>query len=472
MSDNSDERPRRWWPDYRTVWRWHFYAGLFCIPFVIVLSISGTVYLFKEEIEAQIERPYDQISSDGEVQPIAQQVEAALASVPDSAPSGYELRRTETSAARVLVRDAEGESIRVYVDPKSLKVLGSVNDRERLMRQMFRLHGELWMGDRGSNVVELAASWTIVMVLTGLYLWWPSGPNWMAGAIYPRLFSGSKIWWRDVHSVTGVWISFLTLFLLASGLPWAKFWGSYLKQVRSVTGTAVAQQDWTTGSDRASGRARGQGAGEDHSGHGGSKSGKPQKRSLSKDELTAFDRIAATVVPLKLAHPVTIAPPSRGGEWTAKSTTPNRPYRVNLVVDGASGEIVSRENFNDRHIIDQIVGYGIAAHEGRLFGWPNQLLGLVTAVGLVLLSVSGIVMWWRRRNPGTLGTPPPSRSPYALIPILLIVLALAVYLPLFGMSFLVVVVLEYVVLRRIPAVRDWLGLQQPNDATQPTGVAL
>ena len=29
------------------------------------------------------------------------------------------------------------------------------------------------MGDRGSMLVELAASWTIIMIITGLYLWWP-----------------------------------------------------------------------------------------------------------------------------------------------------------------------------------------------------------------------------------------------------------------------------------------------------------
>lgn len=31
---------------YRTIWRWHFYAGLFVVPLVIVLSITGIIYLF------------------------------------------------------------------------------------------------------------------------------------------------------------------------------------------------------------------------------------------------------------------------------------------------------------------------------------------------------------------------------------------------------------------------------------------
>lgn len=28
---------------YRTLWRWHFYAGLFVMPFLIVLAITGTL---------------------------------------------------------------------------------------------------------------------------------------------------------------------------------------------------------------------------------------------------------------------------------------------------------------------------------------------------------------------------------------------------------------------------------------------
>ena len=33
-------------PFYNLAWRWHFYAGLFVIPFMILLSITGIIYLF------------------------------------------------------------------------------------------------------------------------------------------------------------------------------------------------------------------------------------------------------------------------------------------------------------------------------------------------------------------------------------------------------------------------------------------
>ena len=90
------------------------------------------------------------------------------------------------------------------------------------------------MGNRGSAVVELAASWAIIMILTGLYLWWPRKAKTLGGIVYPRLGAGSRVFWRDLHGVTGFWISGLALCLLVSGLPWAKFWGDYLKNMRRL----------------------------------------------------------------------------------------------------------------------------------------------------------------------------------------------------------------------------------------------
>ena len=137
----------------------------------------------------------------------------------------------------------------------------------------------------------------------------------------------------------------------------------------------------------------------------------------------------------------------------------NRPRRENLTIDGTSGEILTRDGFRDRHWIDKIVAVGIALHEGQLFGWPNQLLGLGTAVGLVLLSSSGAVLWWRRRTPGTLGAPTPHLAPRFSRGLALAVGLLAIYLPLFGLSLLVVLGLEWLVFGRIPSVARWLGLR-------------
>jgi uncharacterized iron-regulated membrane protein len=457
MSDVPSAAVRsRFWPDYRTLWRWHFYAGLFCIPFVIVLSLSGSVYLFKPQVERWLDRPYDGHAVSGERGLPSAQVQAALAAVPHGTFAGFELPVDAGDAARVLVAGEQGTQ-RVYVHPTSHQVLHQVAEDHRLMRQMFRLHGELWMGDRGSNLVEIASCWTIVLILTGLLLWWPRGGLGAAGVLYPRLGRGQRLFWRDLHAVTGLWISVLVLFLLMTGLPWAKFWGGYFKQVRQWTGTAVARQDWPSGSPRSR-----RGGHSDHGGGGGRHTAGPPP------DLAALDRVVAVAIPLALPAPTVVNPPAQpGGDWTVVCNAQNRPLRQTVHVQPDSAEITRRETFDKKHWIDRVVGTCIAAHEGQLFGLANQLLGLAAAMGLIVVCLSAVVLWWRRRDPGTLGAPQPLVSVHGTAGLLGVLALLTVLLPLFGASLVVVLLLERFVLRRVAGVGRWLGLEHHR----PTGEA-
>src|SRR5262245_47713685 len=137
MSGPQEFTSPRQWPDYRAVWRWHFYAGLFCIPFVLVLATSGSIYLFKPQIEAWNDRACDNLKFEGPVKSVADQVTAVLATLPGSRVTGYELPPTEQGALRVLVKH-NGQSLRVYVHPETLQVLKQVVDDQRFTRWLFR----------------------------------------------------------------------------------------------------------------------------------------------------------------------------------------------------------------------------------------------------------------------------------------------------------------------------------------------
>ena len=169
--------------------------------------------------------------------------------------------------------------------------------------------------------------------------------------------------------------------------------------------------------------------------------------------------IIAAVTPLHVAWPVLIAPPLvPGGFWTARSDAQNRTLRTNLQLD-STGTIVKREDFSQQQWIDRWVGTGVAAHEGQLFGLANQLLGLFTAICLVVLSVSAFLLWWRRRPEKVLGAPPylATEKPLAFSFVLAVVVC-GVCLPLLGASIIALRAIELLLLRKIPATRKWLGL--------------
>lgn len=441
---------------YRLVWRWHFYAGLFCLPFIVWLAITGMIYLFKPQLEPLLERRYAHVTT-GQPQAASAQVAAALKAVPGSVLNAYELPAAHDAATRVLVGKGP-EIIRVFVDPSSLRVLHVVRENDRLMRVIFYLHGELLLGTAGSMLVELAASWTILMLLSGLYLWWPRTRR-LGGTLYPRLNQGPRTFWRDIHAVTGVWVSCFALFLLVSGLPWSKSWGGMLRTVRQTYAGSVTTQDWSIGSahDRAIAALQNAPA-RAPSMPGMVMPGDATTGSLNTD-YTALDRLVPTVISQKLAPPVLIAPPSHfAPTWTARSDADDRPLRVDLVLDGATGGVISRTVFSQHPLLDRIIGYGVAIHEGQLFPPLNQIFGVFTALGMITLSASAVVLWWRRRPAGSIGAPPAhpgARYPMLVIGILVL---MGLLLPLLGATMVTVLLLERLVLGRFAAARRFLGL--------------
>ena len=154
------------------------------MPLVIVLSLSGALYLFKPQVERWEERAYEGLPTAGAVAP-SRQVAAALASEPGARLVFYRLPERAGDAAMVHVA-VPGQGMRdVFVSPRSA-VLGALDPDRRMIAVDRRLHGQLLLGKQGSWLVELAASWAIVMILSGLYLWWPRGGG-LAGVVWPRL---------------------------------------------------------------------------------------------------------------------------------------------------------------------------------------------------------------------------------------------------------------------------------------------
>lgn len=432
---------------YRTLWRWHFYAGIFCLPFVLLLAISGTVYLFKPQWEAWRDAPYRDLATLGTTT-AEEQIAIALAYFPDHQFVNYRLPQTANEAVIVTLQKGD-EPIRVYVHPSTLEILHSAPVNSEFMQLIKRFHGELLAGDVGSVLVELAGCWAIVLVLTGLYLWWPRNAHGMAGILYPRLRQGARIFWRDVHAVTGFGVAGFTLFLLISGLPWSLVWGSVLKELRQMDSHAQHQthshaphqmstQDWSLRSN--------------------------EHHHSTPHHLLPYlpQALVENARALQFAPPVELSPAQdRPGTWAVKSQAQNRPLRADAWLDATTGEVLEIKTFAQRKPLDRVIGVGIAAHEGQLFGWLNQLLGVFTTVGLSLMCISAFVLWRRRKPLDALGAPPalPDRRTGTVVSGIFVLLALL--LPLLAASLLFILLLEWLILRRVHSARQWLGLAKP-----------
>jgi uncharacterized iron-regulated membrane protein len=403
---------------HRMLWRWHFYAALFVLPFVLALAITGAVYLFRPQLDRWEERAWLGLGTAGAVSP-DRQLAAALASEPGATFASYRLPRAPGDAALIRVTTRAGDR-EVAVSPQG-RVLGALDPEARIAAVAGRIHGTLLLGAPGGWLVELAASWTILLILTGLALWWPH-PFRAAGFFWPRVSLRSRALLRDLHRVIGVWIAGLMLVMLASGLPWAGAWGSAFAFVRAELGWVDGPQPWTIGvqhhhSDMGPAAATG---------------GLPLSVFVAKAQAE------------RMAFPVLVRRTPEG--WTVKSEAQNRRLTAQVTYDARTGSEIARRSFADGHVLDRLVSTGVAWHEGQLFGWVNQLIGLLTALALVAVSVLGLLMWWRRKPDGRLGAPPrlqaAPRWPLAVLALL------GLLMPLFGVSLLVVALVDRLVAKR------------------------
>lgn len=245
---------------YRAVWRWHFYAGLLSIPIIVLLALTGIVYLFRPQLNDILYGGMRNVEPRGQMVSYQQQMEAVQDKYPDAkvvkiGPPPSEARATEfdIDTGTPYPGFAAG-NYTVFVDPYSGEVLGRRDNGRDPAQIAVQLHGSLmsghWLGSEkwGDRLIELVASWTVVLVVTGVFLWWPRGRagKSLKGTLIPRFnVRTARIKWRDVHAITGVLFAFVFIFFLLTGLAWTGVWGANYQKVATQLGStrpaAVAQ---------------------------------------------------------------------------------------------------------------------------------------------------------------------------------------------------------------------------------------
>lgn len=446
---------------YQTIWRWHFYAGLFVIPFVLILSVTGAIYLFKPQLDSWQDSDMRNLTSANYVS-VDKQFDAMRKSYPKASFHHYKLPVNRNDAVIFHIGLVNGTMRDIYVSPQG-KVIAAKNPEDRISAIISKIHGTLLLGKAGRYLIELVASWAIIMIITGLYLWWPLGKKY-AGVLWPRLRAGKKIFWRDLHAVTGFYISGLVMILLLTGLPWTQLWSSGFDIVRDEMGWVNnVEQDWNN-PDKSANKVHLLHAEHDHKKmmkRRPSDIVSPTIQDYDQKNIISFERLDAIARRQTFNHPIIIEPQQPINsekiafqKWKIFSQTQNRPLRRSVTIDN-DGDIVDRQNFSDRHIIDQIISYGIAWHEGQLFGWLNQFIGLITALALIILSISGIKIWWRRRainlmsNGNNLLQAPPKPQQNLLSKTAIIVIGLcSLLLPMMALSLLAIFLIDYFIVRK------------------------
>lgn len=406
---------------YKRVWRWHFLAGLYVIPFFMMLALTGMVMVITHLNESKFgEKLYlDDVSQlDRSVVSAQAHLTSAQSAFPNAVLSQY-IPSFQDNKVALVQMDSESGTLLVSINPYTNELVGSLNKNETLYYWANAIHGSLLLGDTGDFLIELAASLGIVMLVTGIYLWLPRDRHFLAAISPFSIFKKQK---REtikaLHSTLAFYISLILLFFLISGLAWTNIWGGKFVQAWS---TFPAEKSAPAGMKAQGGH------------HGAVTTEAPDKKHKDVVKHAALNHGAMKEVPWGLEQSVLPAsdihvhsqnigidkvyilakdlgfnkrfrinlPKNAEGVYTISANSMvgdiDKPHEERTVhIDQYTGEILADVKFSDYSFAAKSMAIGIALHQGE-FGWWNAIVNLIFCMLVLVLCLTGIWMWWLRR---------------------------------------------------------------------------
>jgi uncharacterized iron-regulated membrane protein len=203
----------------------HLLLGLTSGIIVFILAVTGCIYAFEREIQDAVQ-DYRFV----EPQSTAFIAPSRVKAIADSTLPGKIVHSViygdKADAATIVYYSAEPEYYYlVYINPYTGKVLHVKDMDSDFFRFILDGHFYLWMPPEvGQPVVASATLVFVVMLITGIILWFPKRKE----AARQRFTIKWKSKWRrknfDLHSVLGFYASFIALVFAITGLVWGFEW--------------------------------------------------------------------------------------------------------------------------------------------------------------------------------------------------------------------------------------------------------
>ncbi len=363
----------------------------------------------------------------------ATQVEVLRLTVPSEADKSVEM----------VILTGAGETRTAYADPYDGRLLGTIPEGG-VMQIVRKIHSLQYFGFWASSLVEIAAGWAIILALAGIFLWWPRGRK--DGVVTIRATPKYRMFWRDLHAVTGLFVSSIIVFLAVTGMPWSLVWGNYVQGWTTAAGLgrpkppAEVVPDWMFATGKVKRHVHGGAAPAANLPWALEKTVPPQSMPAAQPSIT-LDHALAAFAAIGLEKPYDM-PQGPEGAFTATTHPARVEENRTVYLDQYSGEVLGDVGFAQYGPAAKAIEWGIAVHQGQEYGPVNRYVMLAGCVAIVLLTISAPVMWWKRRPKGSFGLPPAAGNRRAALTVMAIMAIAGVLYPLVGLSMLAGLVVE------------------------------
>lgn len=455
---------------YRAVWRWHFYAGICVLPFVLLLAFSGLAMLASEPLDRYLHSDVLRVTPVGTQLAASAQVAAVEEAYPNADVVTFVAGLAADESGRIGILPSHSgvahdgghgasELFTVHVDPYTGTVLGEIDENRTSYAWAKKLHGTLLLGTAGDYVIEIAAGFGVLLILTGLYLWWPRNGRTVRDALIPTAAGGPRNRWRNLHAALGAWAAPMLLFFFVSGLAWTPFWGGALVQTwSSLPGEtfdaplAAATHASLDGAHHDVPWAVEQTPLPDS----GSNRGAPgisTQGPIAVDDVIDYARVAG--FEKFRVH----FPRETQGVWTVASTTIGGDTRELdgdriMHLDATTGNVLADIRFANYSLLGKFMAAGIPLHQADT-GAINLTVNVLFCLAVIAMGAAALAAWWARRPGGArrLVPPPLPRDARVWRAAVALMLALSVVFPLVALTIAVVLAVDFLLLKRVPALK-------------------
>ena len=459
------------------LWRVHIYAGLFAIPFILLMATTGLVILYTQPIQDTLQGDLRTVAEVGDT-PVGleAQLDAVRTAHPDYAITAVTVPVGDRHSTRFDADDA-GTPRHVFVDPYTAEVLGDTDPDGDIVGLANRLHGHLnndavtvglptvsalWDGGEvmrdyvvGDLVLELLGVWTFVLIASGLYLRWPRRTR--EGAGWRRFFGlevakKGRARWRDLHGISGVAMTVMLLITLVSGLAWSTYWGPHVTSIAN----AISPNVWTDAPPSGAGtrgdldRLGNQTNWNTHDQHlpasGGVAAGEDAPAPIGLDSIAAIAEEEG-MLPGWTAFLPSNSEGADGeivhGSVTVSNSWPRKTGEArDLYLDQFTGETLGGQDVYGYGTVSRGLDTLVSTHMGTQLGIASRILMTALCIFAIWSVVTALMMFRKRRAPGSTGLPARRTQAKPTRSVGLFALALGLAFPQWAVSALAVLGLD------------------------------
>ena len=360
----------------------HRWLGLLSGLLVFIIAITGSLYAFQEEILDATEDFRFTAERDAAVLPPSRLTAIAQAELPDRHLHSLEYGEPGRAAVALFFEDApEHYYYLVYLDPYSGVVQGVKDMEAGFFHWVLDGHMYLWLPEEiGRRVVLVATVVFVVMLLTGFVLWLPKKLKQLRQRLTFR-WKATTRWKRknwDLHAIGGVYSLGVALLFAVTGLvyaapQWAVWYHAlaggeksmlYVEPPSEVPATAVAPLG-----DRMD------------------------------DLFAGYRDVVGTGTTVELHPPATdsssiliVTNPLPGTYWRSDYVYFDQYSYAERPVDHVYGR------YADADAADKLLRLNYDLHVGAALGLPGKILACLASLVIAGLVVTGVLLWWGRRN--------------------------------------------------------------------------